>query len=129
MGDGLRDGRRLRVVVAEDQPHVRAALAELVAEEGFELAGVATTGEEAVALCERARPDVAVVDVKMPSGGAAMIREIRSGAPSTAVVVLSAYDDDGARRAMRRAGANAYIVKGGAVEDLVAAIRRAAEAG
>ena len=62
--------QRLRVLVADDQPHVRAALAEVVSsDDNLELTGVAADAEEAIHLCGQLRPDVAVVDVKMPAGG------------------------------------------------------------
>ncbi len=117
--------RMVGVVVADDQPHVRAALAELVAsDDQLELTGVAADAEEAIRLCARVRPDVAVVDVKMPGGGGpAAVHGIRAVSPDTAVFALSAYDDQGSRSAMRAAGAAAYLVKGGDIEVLLAAIR------
>ncbi len=115
----------VRVVVADDQPHVRAALAELVAsDDHLELAGVGADAEDAIRLCAQVCPEVAVVDVKMPGGGGpAAVRGIRAASPGTAVLALSAYDDQGSRSAMRAAGAAAYVVKGGDIDLLLAAIR------
>ncbi len=127
-GDVSGHSQAVRVVVADDQPHFRAALAELVAsDDHLELGGVAGEGEAAIGLCARVRPEVAVVDVKMPGGGGpAAVQGIRAVSPGTAVVALSAYDDQGSRQAMRAAGAAAYLVKGGDVDVLVAAIRAVA---
>ena len=114
----------VRVVVADDQPHVRAALAEMVAsDDHLELTGVAADAEEAIRLCAELRPEVAVVDVKMPGGGGpAAVHGIRARSPGTSVLALSAYDDQGSRSAMRAAGATAYVVKGGDIDVLLAAI-------
>jgi DNA-binding NarL/FixJ family response regulator len=119
----------VRVVVADDQPQVRAALAELVAsDERLVLSGVAGDAEEAIALCARLRPEVAVVDVKMPRGGGPAAADgIRSVSPGTAVFALSAYDDQGSRLAMRAAGAAAYVVKGGDIDALLGTIFTVAE--
>lgn len=125
-----RSRRVIRVVLADDQPQVRAAMADLLdLEPDLELVGVASSGDEAATLCTAAAPDVAVVDVKMPGGGAAAVERIRAASPSTAVVSLSAYDDEGARRMTAEAGAAAYVVKGGRVDELLAVIRAVAVAG
>lgn len=116
------------MLLAEDEPHVRDALVELIGSDaGLRLLGVAADAKAAVELCERLQPAVAVIDVKMPhGGGTAAASGIRSVSPATAVIALSAYDDDGARAAMLDAGAVRYLIKGGAVEELLDAIRTAA---
>lgn len=121
-------GNAIGVLIAEDEPHVRAALVELVGSDAaLALVGVAGDAATAVELSRALRPDVAVVDVKMPhGGGVAAASGIRSVSPATAVIALSAYDDDGARSAMLDAGAVGYLIKGGDVEELLAAIRAAA---
>lgn len=118
---------RLRILVVDDDPHVRAALVELVrSDNGLELSGVAADADVAVALCAGTSVDAAIVDVKMPGGGPSCVRGIRAVSPKTAVVALSAYDDDAARRTMRDAGAAAYLVKGGSIADLLNIVRSAA---
>lgn len=111
----------------EDEPSVREVLTAILADDPrLELAGqagdVATAGEAA----GRLRPDVALVDVKMPGGGGpAATREIRQRSPYTQVVALSAYEDHAPVLQMLRAGAVGYLVKGVPVEAIVHAIQRA----
>jgi DNA-binding NarL/FixJ family response regulator len=116
----------VRVVLGDDQPDVLAALGELVVDSGLELVGAARTGAELIQLCGRLRPDVAVVDVNMPDGGAHALHALRAVAPQTAVVIHSAYDDERQVGRLREAGARGYVVKGCSAEELVVAIRRAA---
>lgn len=118
----------IRVVVADDQSGFREALADLVAAHPrFELAGLAADTDEAIARCERERPDVALIDVKMPGGGGpAAVRGIGVRSPGTRVIVLSAYDDRPTVVDMLRAGAVAYLVKGVSPEEIADAIHAAA---
>jgi EAL domain-containing protein (putative c-di-GMP-specific phosphodiesterase class I)/CheY-like chemotaxis protein len=118
----------VRLVVAEDDASVRDVLVEyLGADASLELVGVATTGEEAVAVCARLKPDVALMDVRMPGGGGIRaVTELRQRAPGTRVLVLSAYSDRGAVTEMLRAGAVGYLVKGTSIAEIRAAIERAA---
>ncbi len=118
----------VRVVVAEDEATVRRALAELIrAEEGLELVGVAGDADEALALIDRSRPDVALVDVKMPGGGGPRVaQEVAADFSRTRVVALSAYEDRSSVFQMLRAGAVSYLVKGAPVAEIVETIRKAA---
>jgi EAL domain-containing protein (putative c-di-GMP-specific phosphodiesterase class I)/FixJ family two-component response regulator len=112
---------RIRVLVADDEPVVRAALEELVeAEETLELVGVAKDAQEAIDLAIREHPDVALLDVKMPAGGGPRAaREIRNGSLQTRVIALSAYEDRTSVLEMLRAGAVGYLVKGTRGVDIV----------
>jgi EAL domain-containing protein (putative c-di-GMP-specific phosphodiesterase class I)/CheY-like chemotaxis protein len=105
---------RIRVVVADDEPAVRGALAELIdAEATLELVGTAADAQEAIEVAARERPDIALLDVKMPGGGGPRAaREIRISSVQTRVVALSAYDDRTSVLEMLRAGAVGYLVKG-----------------
>jgi EAL domain-containing protein (putative c-di-GMP-specific phosphodiesterase class I)/DNA-binding NarL/FixJ family response regulator len=116
---------RIRVVVADDEPVVRAALAELVEADGtLELVGVAKDAQQAIDLVLRERPDVALLDVKMPAGGGPRAaREIRIGSHQTRVVALSAYEDRASVLEMLRAGAVGYLVKGTRAADIVKMVR------
>ncbi len=116
------------VLIAEDEATVRRALSELVgAEEGLELAGLARDADEAIELIERRRPDVALVDFKMPAGGGPRVaREVSRSFPGTHVVALSAYEDRNSVFQMLRAGAVGYLVKGAPLVEIVETIRRAA---
>jgi EAL domain-containing protein (putative c-di-GMP-specific phosphodiesterase class I)/DNA-binding NarL/FixJ family response regulator len=117
----------IRVVIADDDRSIREVLIELIdADDSVTLVGVAATGLEAVAVCREQQPDVALMDVRMPGGGGiTAVRKLKTVAPTTRVLVLSAYADSGAVTEMIRAGAVGYLVKGTSVPDIRAAIKRA----
>ena len=116
----------IRVLIAEDERVIRDALARMVDdEETLELVAVAADAEEAATMAGKERPDVALIDVKMPGGGGVRAtREIRRLSPHTRVVALSAYDDRGTVLQMVRAGVSGYLVKGGPPEEIVETIHR-----
>jgi response regulator NasT len=113
------------VVIAEDEALIRLDLAEMLAEEGYVVAGQASDGERAVELVEELRPDLVVLDVKMPKldgiSAAARIAEQRI-AP---VVILTAFSQRDLVDRARDAGAMAYLVKPFEKSDLVPAIEMA----
>ena len=117
----------IRVLIADDEGEVRSALADLIdAERALDLVGAAADADEAIELAIAQRPDVALVDVKMPGGGGARAaREIVASSPHTRVLALSAYEDRTTVLEMLRAGAVGYLVKGTAPEEIVASIGRA----
>jgi signal transduction histidine kinase len=117
---------RITVLIAEDEPAVRAALSELIdIEDELHLVGAAADAQEAIDLAREHRPDVALIDVKMPAGGGARAaREIRDLSPATRVVALSAYEDRTTVLEMLRAGAAGYLVKGTSAGEIIEAIRR-----
>jgi EAL domain-containing protein (putative c-di-GMP-specific phosphodiesterase class I)/CheY-like chemotaxis protein len=119
---------RIRVLIAEDDPVVRATLAELVGEEDdMDVVGTAGDAEEAIEGAERGLPDVVLCDVRMPRGGGERaVDEIRSRVPRARVLALSAHDDSSTVMGMLQAGAIGFLVKGSPAEDIVDAIRRAA---
>jgi DNA-binding response OmpR family regulator len=120
---------RLRVLIADDEPEVREILISVVeADPGLELAGVAEDAEKAVEVARVTRPDVALLDVSMPGGGgvrAALGIGWRS--PRTHMVALSMHDDRATIVDMIRAGANGYVVKGASCEEILDALRWAAQ--
>jgi PAS domain S-box-containing protein len=117
----------IRVIVAEDEEPLRRAIVDLIASEhGLEVVGSAASAEEAIELAAGLEPDVAIVDVRMPGGGAGAACGIRERSPATRVVALSAYDDRPTILEMIRCGAVGYLVKGIAPDELLEAIRRAA---
>ncbi|MBM9508588.1 response regulator transcription factor [Actinacidiphila acididurans] len=115
----------IRVALADDQPLVRAGLRVLIGDEpGMEVAGEAGTGAEAVRLVARVRPDVVVMDIRMPGmDGIEATREITAAGGRTRVLVLTTFDDDPYVYGALRAGASGFVVKDMAVEDILAAIR------
>jgi EAL domain-containing protein (putative c-di-GMP-specific phosphodiesterase class I)/DNA-binding NarL/FixJ family response regulator len=117
----------IRVLIADDETEVRAALADLIGSEpSMELVGAAADAAEAIEMAQAHRPDVALVDVKMPSGGGPRAaREITRRSPQTRVLALSAYEDRTTVLEMLGAGAVGYLVKGTAPDEIVRAIQRA----
>jgi DNA-binding NarL/FixJ family response regulator len=118
----------IRVVVADDHPIVRAGMTALLSSlPDMEVAGVAANGKDAVREVVTHRPDVALLDLKMPElDGIAAIREIGRVAPDVAVLVLTMHDDDDSVFAAMRAGARGYLVKGAEQDDISRAIRSVA---
>jgi two-component system, response regulator PdtaR len=114
-----------RVVIAEDEALIRLDLAEMLGEEGYDVVGQAGDGARAVELAEELRPDLVVLDVKMPKldgiSAAQRIAEQRI-AP---VVILTAFSQRDLVERARDAGAMAYLVKPFTKDDLVPAIEMA----
>jgi two-component system, response regulator PdtaR len=118
-------GPARRVVIAEDEALIRLDLAEMLGEEGYVVVGQAGDGERAVELAEEHRPDLVVLDVKMPRlDGIAAAQRIaeRRIAP---VVILTAFSQRDLVDGARNAGAMAYLVKPFSKHDLVPAIEMA----
>lgn len=120
---------RIRVVIVEDESQMRAALADLIrGDPSLELLGTAGDAEEAVRLARRSKPDVALIDVRIPGGGGKRAaREIREGVPSARVVAITAFEDRDAILDMLRAGAVGYLTKDTPPNRILQAIRFAAE--
>jgi DNA-binding NarL/FixJ family response regulator len=118
----------IRVLLADDQPLIRAALQMVITDTGdIEVAGEAGTGAEAVELAGRLRPDVVVMDIRMPGmDGIEATRRILAGPGPAHVVVLTTFDDDEHVYAALRAGASGFLVKDMALEEILAAIRAVA---
>jgi EAL domain-containing protein (putative c-di-GMP-specific phosphodiesterase class I)/CheY-like chemotaxis protein len=121
-------GPPIRVLIADDEAVLRAALADLVgSDDSFELVGAARDADEAIALAEETKPDVALVDVRMPAGGGLRVAEtLRQLAPQTRVLAHSAVDDRASVVRMLEGGAVGYLVKGTAPAEILSAIVRAA---
>ena len=114
-----------RVLIAEDEALIRLDLAEMLAEEGFEVVGEATNGEEAVEMAISLRPDLVIMDVKMPKkDGIDAAAEIVSDQIAP-VVMLTAFSQRELVERARDAGAMAYLVKPFNQADLLPAIELA----
>jgi DNA-binding NarL/FixJ family response regulator len=115
----------VRVVLADDQPLVRAALRMVITDApDLEVVGEAGTGTEAVRLAETVRPNVVVMDIRMPGmDGIEATRLITTGSGSAHVIVLTTFDDDDYVYSALRAGASGFLVKDMALDDILAAIR------
>jgi DNA-binding NarL/FixJ family response regulator len=116
-----------RIVIADEHPLFRAGIrAALEREETFEVVGEASDGDELLALAESTTPDVMLVDVSMPGiDGLQLTREIKKRLPSTAVVLLTAAEQEEELFYAIRYGAAAYMLKDVTAEELIDVIRRA----
>jgi len=118
----------IRVLVADDQAIVRDGLVTLLGLlDDLEIVGEAADGEEAVRLALATRPDVVLMDLRMPVlDGAGATARIRARLPDTAVVILTTYADDASIAGALRAGARGYLTKDAGRAELAAAVRSAA---
>jgi two-component system response regulator NreC len=117
----------LRLLLADDHGVLRAGLCALLdRQDGFEVVGEAESADEAVRLALSLRPDVAVLDIRMPGGGIEATRRIHEEAPNIVVLVLSQYDDTAYLRQALAAGASGYALKRSSGAELVEAIRTVA---
>lgn len=121
----------LRVVAVDDHPvYLRGLVACLEDAAGVEIAGLATSGIEAVELVAGAGPDVVLLDLNLPDvSGVEVVRRLRSAGHGCPVVMLTMYVDERALRAAFEAGAAGYLVKGSDQEAIVAALRTVAAGG
>ena len=121
-------GKAITVVIADDHPVVRNGLRALVDSlPGLTVVGEATDGESAVRETQLLRPDVVVMDVRMPgTDGLEATRRITAAVPGTAVLVLTMYEDDDTVFAAMRAGARGYLLKGAEQAEIDRALRATA---
>jgi two-component system response regulator NreC len=119
---------KTRVLLADDHTLIRAGLRMVVdAQPDLTVVGEAEDGRAAVELAAKLKPDVAVMDIGMPSlNGIEAARQIRAALPETQVVMLSMHSDEGYVLRALKAGAKAYLLKDSAEADLASAIRAAA---
>jgi DNA-binding NarL/FixJ family response regulator len=118
------DGR-IRVLVADDHPVVRTGLAAVIKEEpDLQLVAQAENGERAVALYREHRPDVVLMDLRMPKmGGVDAIRSITEEFPEARILALTTYEGDADIRRALNAGARGYLLKDMLLSDVITAIR------
>jgi two-component system, NarL family, response regulator len=121
----LNGSDRIRVLIADDHPAVRAGLAAVILAEGDLLvAGQAETGEQAVALYREHRPDVVLMDLRMPVlGGVEAIQRITAEFPDARVLALTTYQGDADVRKALDSGARGYLLKHMLMTEVIAAIR------
>ena len=121
---GEAEREPIRIVLADDQRLVRESLGTLLGLlSGIELVASAADGEEALALTEQHRPDVVLMDLRMPRlDGIEATRELRKRFPDVGVIALTTYADDESVLGALRAGARGYLTKDASSEDIRAAI-------
>jgi response regulator NasT len=117
--------RTTRVVIAEDEALIRMDLAEMLADEGYDVVGQAGDGQQAVDLAEQLRPDLVILDVKMPVLDGIAAAERIAGQRIAPVVMLTAFSQRDLVERARDAGAMAYLVKPFSQSDLAPAIEMA----
>lgn len=110
------------MVIAEDEAVVRLDLCEILAEEGFAVVGSTGRGDEAVELVQRLRPDLVILDIKMPGMDGLQAAAAIHASVRTAVVILTAFSERNFIERARDAGAQAYLVKPFQREELLPAI-------
>ena len=120
--------KTVRIFLLDDHEVVRRGVAELLrSEPGFEIVGEASTAAEAVARIPALKPDVAVLDVRLPDGnGVEVCREVRSRVPALACLMLTSFADDEALFDAIMAGASGYVLKQIRGNDLIDAVHRIA---
>lgn len=125
-----RTEMQTRVILADDHTVVRQALRLVLEHEGFEVAGEAADGQQAVRLARECQPDVAVLDLLMPLlNGIEAAREIRQASPRTRALLLTARNDDETVLRALDAGARGCLLKTRETSDLVRAIRDVMQGG
>ncbi|MET0449906.1 MAG: response regulator transcription factor, partial [Aeromicrobium sp.] len=124
----MSDTTTIRLFLLDDHEVVRRGLTDLLGHEpDIEVVGESGSAKEAAELIPQIKPDVAVLDARLPDGsGIEVCRDIRSIDPSIAVIILTSYDDDDALFAAIMAGAAGYVLKQVRGTDLVDAVRRVA---
>lgn len=114
----------IRILIADDDPIVREAFRELIeTDESFEVVALAGDANEAMHMAGQFHPDLALVDVRMPGGGAVAAHGVHEQSPRTRIVAFSAYEERWAILEMVRAGAIGYLVKGTPSQELLASLR------
>lgn len=124
-----RPQAKTRVLIADDHALFRYGLkAMLGSAEGFEVAGEASNGEEAVALAAEVKPDVILMDIQMPGiNGIDATRRIVRADPQIGVVVVTMFEEDDSVFAAMRAGARGYVLKGADADEVLKVVRAVAE--
>jgi DNA-binding NarL/FixJ family response regulator len=128
-GTLIVNGDGVRLLICDDHPVVRAGLNGMLSgEPDFEVVGEAANGREAIALTGELRPDVVLMDLRMPEmDGVSAILQIKAEHPETQILVLTTYESDADILRAIEAGATGYLLKDAPREELFGAIRVVAE--
>jgi DNA-binding NarL/FixJ family response regulator len=128
VGEQPQEPRKVRLFLLDDHEIVRRGLRDLFeAEDDLEVVGDVGSAQEAIRITPALRPDVAILDARLPDGsGIDVCRTIRSKNPEIKAIILTSYDDDEALFAAIMAGASGYVLKQVRTADLVDTVRRVA---
>jgi EAL domain-containing protein (putative c-di-GMP-specific phosphodiesterase class I) len=120
---------RVRVMVADDDEHIRETLADVIdGTDGLAMVGTAQDADEAIRIASLRHPDVALLDVRMPNGGGPRAaREISWRSPDTRIIALSAHGDERSVENMLASGATSYLLKDSSLDDILDAVGRSVE--
>jgi DNA-binding NarL/FixJ family response regulator len=129
--DALPSGALVRLVVADDHPAILDAIVRYVAPEvEVELVGTARDGEQALRLIEERKPDVAVLDIRMPKlGGIETLRRLAGSEAAPAVILYTGYPERSLLLESLDAGARGFVLKESALSDLMRAVKVVADGG
>jgi len=117
----------IRVLVADDHEVIRTGLASLFAGSEIEIVAEAATGKEAIKKAAKVKPDVILLDIRMPdTDGLAALDKLREKSPESSIVMLSTYDNPTYMARAVALGANDYVLKGSSRDNILATIRAAA---
>jgi two-component system, NarL family, response regulator NreC len=115
----------IRIVLADDHVLVRQGLKSLLEREGFQVVAEASDGQEALRHVESLQPDIAVMDISMPTlNGLNAAREVKRASPKTRTILLTQHDESQYIRDALEAGVKGYVLKSQVASDLVLAIRQ-----
>jgi DNA-binding NarL/FixJ family response regulator len=115
-----------RCLVADDHPALATAVCDYLSENGFEIVGAASDGRRALSLAVETKPDVALIDYRMPRlAGSDLVRGLREASPGTAIAVYTADADEAIAQEILDAGAVALVLKEAPLADLVRALESA----
>src|SRR5271154_641247 len=119
-------GKAIRIVIADDHIAVREGLNAIISQEpDMTVVGEASTGRAAIEVCRKCRPDVALLDLRMPEmDGLQAIEEIRREDASARIVVLTAFETDNEVARAVKAGAKGYMLREATREEWLACIRK-----
>lgn len=124
-----RQSKKTKIVIADDHEVVRQGVRNILeAEEDFDLCAEATCGRDAIALCEKHQPQVAILDISMPElNGIDAARQILKISPKTKVIIFTVHDAERLVYEVVGAGAHGYVLKSDAGRHLTAAVRSVLE--
>ncbi len=116
---------RIKILIADDHTLMRDGIRRILEREpGFDVVAEAGDGEEAIALIKSLTPDIAIIDIAMPKvDGIEVTQRVKALCPKTAVLILTAYDDDEFVFSLIEAGAAGYLLKSVQSQELIRAIR------